>query len=276
MMQRRTLFLAGTAALALAGTARAQEAGGSTFESVQRTKRLRVAAFPGADPYFRKDLASGTWTGAGVVMAQDIAGYFDAQLEFVESTYGNAVLDLQANKIDLGFAMTPTPRRALSIDFSNPYLMNSYGVIAKPGFTPRSWADLNHPELRVAIELGSVHETAARSFAPKAQIMGFKLGNETLLALQAGHVDCLCIAGFQGLMAAKRNPSLGKFFVLQDPVLVLPSCIGIRAEPDGQWRRFLNAWADYNRGTEQVRKWMMDGLTANGLQAADVPPEITF
>ena len=74
--------------------------------------------------------------------------------------------------------------------------MNSYGVIAKAGLAPKTWSDLNRPDLRIAIELGSVHETAARSFAPKAQISGFRQGAETMLALQSGWVDCLCIAGF--------------------------------------------------------------------------------
>jgi polar amino acid transport system substrate-binding protein len=47
-----------------------------------------------------------------IEMAKDIAGVFDGQVEYLESTYGNSVLDLQANKIDLAFALNPTPKRA--------------------------------------------------------------------------------------------------------------------------------------------------------------------
>lgn len=250
--------------------------GESTFERVRRTKVLRVAAFTGAEPYFRKDLATNAWTGAGVKMGEDIAKLFDAKVEYVESSYGNAVLDLQSNKVDLGFAMTPTPRRALSIGFSNPFLMSAYGIIAKKGFSAERWADLNNPKTRLAVELGSVHELAARTFAPNAQILGFKHQPEQMLAVQTGRADCLCIAAFQGLLAAKRNPALGRFIVLDDPVLQLPSCMGIRNELDGSWKNILSAWADYNRGIQQIRVWLLEALAENGVPATDVPKLVTF
>ncbi len=278
-MLTRRMLVAGAAAGAALHTvsARAQTAAAeSTFERVRRTKVLRAAAFPGAEPYFRKDLGSGSWTGAAVKMSEDIAKLFDAKVEYIESSYGNAVLDLQSNKIDLGYALTPTPRRAMSIGFSNPFLMSSYGIIGKKGFKAERWADLNNPDVRFAIELGSVHEIAARTFAPKAQIFGFKNQPDQMLAVQSGRADCLCIAALQGLIAAKRNPALGEFMVLEDPVLQLPSCIGVREEADTRWKTLISAWADYNRGIQQVRVWLLDALAENGVGAADIPARVSF
>ena len=71
------------------------------MDRVKSSKVLRIAALPGEAPYFNKDLASGQWSGMCIDMAKDIAGQFDGTVEYVESTYGNSVLDLQANKIDL-------------------------------------------------------------------------------------------------------------------------------------------------------------------------------
>ena len=88
---RRSLA-ASVAALPVAGlaaAAHAQDSKESTFERVQRTKVLRIAALPGELPYFRKDLMTGAWSGASIEMARSIAGVFDAKLEYVESTYGN-------------------------------------------------------------------------------------------------------------------------------------------------------------------------------------------
>ena len=105
--------IAGAAAMlpaaALIRSARAQPANETTFDRVRRSKTLRIAALPGELPYFQKDLASGEWSGACIDMAKDIAKVFDAQLAYVESTYGNSVLDLQSNKVDLAFALNPTP-----------------------------------------------------------------------------------------------------------------------------------------------------------------------
>jgi hypothetical protein len=85
----------------LIGVARAESTPESTFDRVRRTKELRIAVLPGELPYFQKDLASGEWSGAAISMAKDIAKVFDAKLTYTESTYGNSVLDLQSNKVDL-------------------------------------------------------------------------------------------------------------------------------------------------------------------------------
>ncbi len=126
------------AAVALTGPARAQSASESTFDRVRRTKVLRIAALPGELPYFAKDLASGEWSGSCIEMAKDLAKVFDAKLEYVESTYGNSVLDLQSNKVDLAFALNPTPARALSIGFTHPMIIHPFGCVARKGLSPKN------------------------------------------------------------------------------------------------------------------------------------------
>src|SRR5262245_39870869 len=127
MTTRRSLagaLGAGAAAFSIIGTAEAQPAtqpGESTFERVRRSGVLRIAALPGEQPFFRKDLATGAWSGVAIDMAKSIAGALNAKLDYLESTYSNSVLDLQSNKIDLAFALNPTPQRALAIGFTNPY-----------------------------------------------------------------------------------------------------------------------------------------------------------
>src|SRR5208282_4829420 len=128
--------LAGAAVLApaaLIGTAHAQGKAESTFERVTRTKVLRIAALPGELPYFSKDIATGEWSGSAIDMAKDMAKIWDAKLEYVESTYGNSVLDLQSNKVDIAFALNPTPQRALSIGFTLPMIIHPFGCVARKG-----------------------------------------------------------------------------------------------------------------------------------------------
>src|SRR6201993_426867 len=136
-MLSRRLFAAGAAGAPaiLAGAAQAEEQPAeSTIDRIKRAKVLRIAALPGEAPYFNKDIASGTWTGMCVEMAKDIAGVFDGQVEYLESTYGNSVLDLQANKIDLAFALNPTPKRALVIDFTHAFSLHGFGMVGKKAF----------------------------------------------------------------------------------------------------------------------------------------------
>src|SRR5881275_763578 len=182
-MLSRRLFAAtaaGAAAAAgasavLAAEAKAQTAPtDSTMDRVKSSKVLRIAALPGEAPYFNKDIASGAWSGMCIEMARDIAGVFDGQVEYLESTYGNSVLDLQANKIDLAFSLNPTPKRALVIDFTHAFYLHGFGMVGKKGFQASNWSELNKPEVRIAVDIGSVHEISTRRFAPKATIIALK------------------------------------------------------------------------------------------------------
>jgi polar amino acid transport system substrate-binding protein len=256
--------------------ARADSSGDSTFDRVRSSKVLRIAALPGELPYFQKDLATGEWSGAAISMAQDIAKVFDAQLAYVESTYGNSVLDLQSNKIDLAFALNPTPQRALSIGFTDPVITHPFGCLAKHGLAPKTWDDLNKPELTIVFDIGSLHETAARRYCPKANLVGFKTRDECTLALQSGRADAHIQAAMLGLSTVGKNPSLGPYYLLTNPTVALPSCLGVQREPDTRFKEVVNAWLAMNRGTGQIREWMLIGLAKFGVTRDQVPPTLTF
>lgn len=263
------------AAIGVAGTARA-DGPESTFDRVRRTKTMRVAAFPGSPPYFIKDLATGEWGGACVLMAQDLAKVFDAKVEFVESTYGNAVLDLQSNKIDLSFSLNPTPQRALSITFTQPMIIHPFGCIAKKGVTAKTWDDLNKPEMTVIFDIGSLHDTAAHRYCPKANLIGFKTPDECNLALSSGRADAFIQAALLGLSTVGKNPAIGQYILLTNPTVALPSSIGVQREPDTRFREVVDAWLAMNRGVGQIREWMLAGLAKAGVSRDQVPAELAF
>jgi polar amino acid transport system substrate-binding protein len=284
-MLSRRLFAGAAAAVAgsqalLFEKAQAQAPAGasadSTMDRVKNSKTLRIAALPGEAPYFNKDLASGEWTGMCIDMAKDIAKVFDGKVEYLESTYGNSVLDLQAGKIDLAFALNPTPQRALVIDFTHPFYLHGFGMVGKKGFKATNWAELNKPEVKIAVDIGSAHEISARRFASKATIIGFKMRDECILAVQSGRADCVILAVNLGLTAVKKNPQLGEFQMLHQPRVQLPTCMGVHMDADKRWRDFLNAWVDYNRGIQQIREWLYNGLAINGVKPEDVPADVEF
>jgi polar amino acid transport system substrate-binding protein len=270
---------AGVASLPTAffiGTSQAQAPSLSTLDRVTNSKQLRIAVVSGSPPYFRKDLATGQWAGAAVEMAKGIAGIWGAELVYVETTFGNSVLDLQSNKVDIAFALNPTPQRALAIGFTRPYIVAPFGCIAKAGFAPKTWDDLNKPDIRIAFDLGSLHETCARRFAPKAQLTGYKSIDDCIMALQAGRVDTEILAATVGLSNVGKNPALGPYHPLTTPTVALPSCYGIQREPDTRFGEVVNAWIDFNRGIGTIREQMINGLALNGVTAEQVPAELSF
>jgi polar amino acid transport system substrate-binding protein len=273
MQTRRTLGTAfGAAAIAVGGTAAAQTPQAeATFDRIRRTGVLRIAVLPGEMPFFHKDLATGAWSGVAIDMANSIAAPFNARLEYIESTYANSVLDLQANKIDLAFALNPTPQRALAIGFTHAYYMHPFGFVARRGFAARTWEDLNKPEVRVVSLIGSLTDVLLARYAPKAQVLGAKQGDDAVLLMQAGRADCIMYALIQALSVNARAPMLEQVALLQEPYVALPSAMGVQMEPDRRWRDYLNSWADYNTGTRQVGAWMRQSLLAMGVKAESIP-----
>ena len=82
---RYALAIGSGAALtsALAATpASAQAAADNTLDRIRADKTLRIAVLPGELPYFNKDLATGTWSGFSIDMANDIAKLLDVKLDY--------------------------------------------------------------------------------------------------------------------------------------------------------------------------------------------------
>ena len=275
---RYALAIGSGAAIAssLAGPASAQSAADNTLDRIRSTKVLRIAVLPGELPYFNKDLATGTWSGFSIEMANDIAKLLDVKLEYTESTYGNSILDLQANKIDLGFALNPTPQRALVVDFTNLVFPHPFGAMLKKGLEARTWADINKPEVNIAVDVGSANEAVARRFAPNATIKSMKSRDEVMLEMASGRADCVVNALVLGLTAIAKNPSLGTYKILQSPSVTVASGMAVRREGDKHWRDFLSVWVDYNRGIGQMREWFVRGLALSGVKAEDIPVELNI
>ncbi|MGY2050549.1 transporter substrate-binding domain-containing protein [Methylobacterium sp. JK268] len=280
MVSRRdiaSLLGGGTlAALSPVGSAQAQTPPAeNTFQRIRRSKKLRIAAAIGTEPYYKKDIATGQWSGFCISMAQDLAKAMEAELEIVESTWGNSVLDLQSNKIDIMFGLSPTPSRALTVEFTRPIMNNTFTVIAKPGFEPKTWADLNKPEVRVAVDIGSSHDLFARRVLPNATLVALKTPDEAILSVQSNRSDCVIQVAMLSLVTAKKNPKLGRI-VVPTPVSAQPTCAGVRAEPDPRFRTFVDNWLEYNRGLGSVKSWITSSLEIVGIQPQDIPAEIVF
>jgi polar amino acid transport system substrate-binding protein len=275
---RYALGIGGGAALAaaMATPAAAQTQADNTLDRIRANKVLRIAVLPGELPYFNKDLATGTWSGFSIEMANDLAKLLDVKLEYVESTYGNSILDLQANKIDLGFALNPTPQRALVVDFTNLVFPHPFGAMLKKGLEARTWADINKPEVKIAVDVGSANEAVARRFAPNATIKSLKSRDEVMLEMSSGRVDCVVNALVLGLTAIAKNPNLGTYKILASPSVTIASGMAVRREQDKRWRDFLSVWVDYNRGIGQMREWFIKGLALSNVKPEDVPVELNI
>ena len=247
----------------------------STFARIRRTKKLRIAGIVGTEPYYHKDISSGAWSGFCYSMAQDLAKSMEAEVEVIESTWGNSVLDLQANKIDIMFGLSPTPSRALVVEFTRPILNNTFTIIAKPGFEPKSWADLNKPEVKVAVDIGSTHDLFARRALPNATLLALKTPDEAMLSVQSNRADCVIQVVMLSLVTVKKNPKVGKI-IIPTPTVQQPTCAGVRVDSDQRFRSFVDNWLEYSRSLGAIRGWITENLALVDVKPEDVPPDVQF
>lgn len=279
MIDRRqalgALGLVGAIGAVKAASAQGVQTAASTMERIMSTKKLRIAVVANQEPYFKKDLATGKWTGFCLAMARDIASEMGVELETQESTWGNSVLDLQANKVDMAFGLNPTPKRALVVDFPPAMFYNVSSLVARKGFSAKTWSDLDKPEVKIAFDLGSSRETIIRRFAPKAQHVAYKTAPECVLSVAAGRADAFACSVFLGLAARKQNPNLGDF-IMPTPQVKTVTTAAIQYDRDGRFRQFLCAWIDYTRGSGLVREWILASLADMNIAPSDLPSDMDF
>lgn len=256
----------------MSGAAQAQ----STVEEIKARGALRVPAILNEVPYFSKDPRTGEWTGFVIDMARDIAKLLDVKLEVAESSWANAILDVQSGKVDMAFAVTATPTRALSVWFSEPTYFNSFVIVSsKDEVNGKTWAELNDPKYTFAVDLGSAQDLIATQYLPKANMLRFKTRDEAIVAVVTGKADGLVNTMLNGLVMTKKTADLGKVMV-PTPVLSSPSVIAINYGADEVWKSFVSGWAAYNRRMGNNQTWIVKSLEPFGVTLDDMPEGFGF
>jgi polar amino acid transport system substrate-binding protein len=244
----------------------------SAWEQVKRTGKLRYGAIE-YPPYWYRDKTTGKWTGAVVEMAEDVAKEINVEPVAVETTWASCVLDLQSNKIDLQFGLQATPKRALAIDFAGPAYHLGWYMINHRGFKASTWEDYNKPEVKIAGILGTSDIVILQKMAPKATRIELPQIADIALAVTSGRADAMVSAVIGALVAKARNPELGDF-VQPTPYVALPSYIGVRREDNETFRKFLQAWAEWNELLGYTDERMKRHLASAG--ATGVPENVHF
>jgi ABC-type amino acid transport substrate-binding protein len=181
------LFLAGL--LSVPGAA--QQLQSRLFE-VTKSKKLRVCQYPLYYSISYRDPKSGEIVGIDADLAKELAKELDAKLEIVESSFGTFIADLQANKCEIGmFGVGATLRRAQAVEFSKPYLVtNIYGVTRKDS-SIKSWADVDKPDVKAAVSLGSYIEPFMKSYLKNAEVVSIAPPDTREGELVARRVDII-------------------------------------------------------------------------------------
>jgi polar amino acid transport system substrate-binding protein len=276
--RRRDIAALGIATAGLAAAVKAVPAiaqpkmSDSTWELIKKNGQVRMGVFE-YPPYFVRNKASGEWEGAMVDMGRDIANELKVKYVPVEvGGFAEAVLSLQAGKVDMNFGLQATPIRATAIDFAGPIYWIEWVTVNNPNFKGKDWADYNKESVKVAVMTGTSDELLLRKMAPKATRVEFKLIADVALAVSSGRADAFTTTVLASMVMKQKNPALGDF-MNPKPRVALPGYIGLRLEDDERWQKFLNRWAEWNILLGHNERRMREALAKDGLE---VPATVSF
>lgn len=173
-MIRKTL-IAATAVmfglLAPASSTIAQQTESRLYE-ITKSGKLRVCQYPGYYSISFRNPTTGEIEGIDADLSKELAKELGVELEIVESSFGTFIADLQANKCEIGmFGLGATMARAQSVAFSKPYLLTSIYAVVRAGGDIKTWADIDQPDVQVAVTLGSYIEPFMRDYLKKAELL---------------------------------------------------------------------------------------------------------
>lgn len=269
----RKIIVGAVVALGMMGTAAQAQ---STVDEIKSRGVLRIPGILNEVPYFNKDPRTGEWTGFVIDMASDIAELLGVELEVVESSWANAILDVQSGRVDVAFAVTATPMRALSVSFSSPTYFNSFVIVsANEDLEGKTWSELNNPGYTLAVDMGSAQDLITQQYLPNANILRFQTRDEAIVAASTGRADGLVNTMLNGLVMTKRTESLGRVMV-PTPVLSTPSVVAVNYGTDEVWKSFVSGWAEYNRRIGNNQTWIVNSLEPFGVTLDDMPEGFGF
>lgn len=266
---------AGAVAMSGAVTAASAQTSSNSLERILGAKKLRMGAVGATPPNAYMEITTGKWTGINIELGQQLAKDMGVELEIIETTWGNSVLDLQTDKIDVMFGFGITPQRMLAVDFSDMVSANGLAVTVAPGIEVSTWEDLNKPTIRIAADIGSYYEQHITRLCPKAEIVRFKTVEEGALALRSRRVDAHCVQWLASAKAVKADPAIGRT-VVPTPGFFSGGNIGIRRESDKAFRDYLNVWLRYSKDKGFIQEVNFKYLELAGISRTEAARGMRF
>lgn len=266
---RRSLLQTAATLLTAAAALPASAQSGSTMQQIKERKVLRVGAAP-ADPWFYKDPITEKWTGVGVLLGEQMARDLGVQMALVETTWANAPAAIQANQLDVQFVLDPNEARRKAIDFPDaPLFYYAMGALLRPGLAGKTWADLDKPDLKIGVTLGTNVDTLITGMMKAAKIERFASNDEAVAALIAKRVDV--VSQFHpALLVQQSRIRLGNV-VIPLPATAVPTSVGLRKDADPAFRHWVNERIMEYYKSGKTQAMFESYMKSKGLEAEKIP-----
>ncbi|PJI07413.1 MULTISPECIES: cysteine ABC transporter substrate-binding protein [Clostridium] len=179
----------------------------SSIEAIKKRGVIRIGVFSDKAPFGYVD-SNGKNQGFDVYvakrLAKDLLGS-ESKVKFVLVDAASRVSYLQTNKVDIIMAnFTVTDERKQQVDFANPYMKVSLGVVSPNNAKITSVDQLK--DKKVIVAKGTTAETYFTKNLPNIQLVKFDQYSEIFEALKDKRGDVIANDNTELIAWAKKNP----------------------------------------------------------------------
>jgi polar amino acid transport system substrate-binding protein len=204
----------------LAGApAEAQE---KLWEKVQSEGVLKVGAAVAA-PHAIRDPKTGEWSGVAIDVLRKFAEALEVDLQVVDTTWDNIIAGMQANKWDIAVALNRTARRAIAINYSEPYWFYQISLVynknnEKIDPSWQSLADFDKDGMTISVMSGTAQDHSITPLIEHATIARLPDFDASRMAVISNRADVLADDADGNMLFAESNPEWSAT-VIPDPAI---------------------------------------------------------
>ena len=241
-----------TLSCALLGSAPARAQDASALAAIKSRKELKIG-WAVIYPYIYRDPKSNELIGFAVDFMNDMATSLGVKAVWVEDSWATMIAGLQTKKFDVTLpAMGVSLPRAEVVTFSAPVCRLPMGLVIqkKDASKYAKLADLDKPDKKISVTLGSTTDLFATRKFTSAQLIRVKQVPDGLAQLLAGKVEAWANPADNSGTLEKEHPELVTLSV--DAVGSAPMAMALR-QGDFIFRDWVNLFIDYERQTGALK-----------------------
>ena len=232
----------------------------SQLHSILQSGELRVGTTGDWNPMTVRDPASNSYKGFDIDVMTELANDLGVKLTFVPTDWKTLINGIIADKYDISTSASVTPKRIRTVGFTKSYYQVSTVPLTLKSNLDRfkDWADIDKPEVTVAVTLGTSQEQQVKTFFPNAKIRSIEAPARDFQEVLAGRAQISVTSNLEASLLTQAHSQMAVVPVSEPRT---PADLAfIVAQDDQVWLNFLNHWITIklNRGffDDLKQKWM--------------------
>lgn len=219
----------------------ASEAENGVLNSIQKKGEITVGVSI-LPPWVMKN-KQGELIGFEIDIANQLARDLGVKVKFKQYQWNEMIPALNKGEVDIiASGLSITPKRALEINFSNPYSSSGYSLVSNLSLTKdfTSIKDLNDEKIFIAAVNGTVSADLATKVFPRAKLDLRKTAKEATSAVVNGSVHAFISSSPVPEFVSLKHPD-SVDLPLKKPLLTTKEAFAVRKN-NQEILNFLNAW----------------------------------